>query len=189
MENALIVTKSEKSAGLFSEILSAASIEKIVVAASCAEARRLLMERDFGIIVVNAPLPDETGEALSRHIAQQGYSQVILMVASEYFDAVSAVCEDDGVLTIAKPINKSVFWSALKLARAAQSRLTRAQAENRKLKQKIDDIRIIDRAKCLLISHLNMHENDAHKHIERQAMDMRITKREVAERILKTYGN
>jgi len=189
MKNALVVTSSEKSAAYFTELLSAASIGQIVVLPSCGEARRLLLERDFDLVIINAPLRDESGESLSRHIAAKGMTQVILVVASEYYDAVSAICENDGVLTIAKPNNRAVFWSALKLARAAQSRLTRIQAENSELKQKIEDIRIVDRAKCILIAHLNMSEQEAHRYIEKQAMDMRMSKRVIAEEILKTYEN
>jgi len=187
MESALIVSNKEKSTAYFTEILGAASIEHIVALKSCGEARRLLLERDFDLVIINAPLRDESGERLSRHIAIKGMAQVILVVASEYFDAVSAACENDGVLTISKPISRAVFWSVLKLARAAQSRLARVQAENSKLKQKIEDIRIIDRAKCILISYMNMSEQEAHRYIEKQAMDMRLSKRSIAEGILKTY--
>lgn len=102
---------------------------------------------------------------------------------------ISAVCEDDGILVISKPINKAVFWSALKLARSAQNQLKRIQDENSRLKQKIEDIRIIDRAKCILISHLGMSEQEAHRYIEKQAMDMRVARRVIAMGILKTYEN
>ena len=77
----------------------------------------------------------------------------------------------------------------LKLTGSMQNRLKRIQAENSKLKQKIEDIRIIDRAKCLLISYLNMSEQEAHRYIEKQAMDMRFTRRMVAEEILNTYDS
>jgi Response regulator with putative antiterminator output domain len=187
MESALIVTPTEKSTAFFTDILGAASIKHIAALNSCGEARRLLLERNFDLVLVNAPLRDESGENLARHIAVKGTAQVILVVANEYFDAVSAICENDGVLTISKPMNRAVFWSALKLARAAQSRFARMQAENNKLKQKIEDIRIVDRAKCILISYLKMSEQEAHRYIEKQAMDMRSSKREIAEGILKTY--
>ena len=189
MESALIVSHTEKSIAFFTEILSAASINSVSVISSCAEARRLLLDRSFDLVIINAPLCDESGESLSIHIAARCTSQVILVVKNKYFDVVSAACEAAGVLTVSKPINRSVFWSAMHLAKAAQSRLTCMQSENRKLKQKIDDIRIIDRAKYILISYLNMDENEAHRHIEKQAMDTRQTKRAVAELILKTYEN
>jgi len=189
MENALVVSCVEKSTALFTEMLSVASINQIVAVKSAGEARRLLLERVFDLVIVNAPLRDESGEDLSRYIASISATQVILVVKNEYFDAVSAACENDGVLTISKPLNSSIFWSTLKIAGSAQSRLRRMQDENDKLKQRIEDIRIIDRAKFLLITYLNMSEQEAHRYIEKQAMDMRSKKRSVAEGILKTYDN
>jgi response regulator NasT len=187
MDNVLIVSCSDKATEFITELLDAAGYLQIAVSESCAQARRLLLARDFDLLIINAPLKDESGESLARQVASKGSSQVMLAVGSEHFDAVSAICEDDGVLTISKPVNRAVFWSALKLAKSAQSRLKRAHAENAKLKQKIEDIRIADRAKCLLISYMGMSEQEAHRYIEKQAMDMRCTKREVAEGILKTY--
>jgi len=189
MDGALIVSTAEKGVDLIAGLLNEAGFHQIVTSRSGGEARRLLLDRTFDLVIVNAPLSDESGEALSREIALQGLSQVMLVVKSEFFDAVAAVCEDDGVLTIAKPVNKTVFWSALKLARAAQNRLKRVHAENAKLERKIEEIRIVDRAKCLLISYVNMSEEDAHRFIEKQAMDLRSTKRAVAENILKSYDS
>ncbi len=189
MESALIVSCTKKNSAFFTEMLSAASLNQIVTLQSCGEARRLLLECNFDLVIINAPLHDESGENLARHIASKGISQVILVVNSEYFEEVSAVTEDDGVLTITKPIDRAVFWSALKLAKSAQNRIKLMQAKNSKLKQKIEDIRIVDLAKCILISYLSLSEQQAHRYIEKQAMDMRTTKRAVAEGILKTYEN
>ena len=189
MESAMIVSISEKGTAFIEEMLSLVSIRNVTTLHSCGEARRKLLEKDFDLVVVNAPLRDEFGESLSRYIVSKGASQVILLVKSELFDEVSAACEEDGVLTISKPVTGAVFWSALKLAGSAQNRLKRVHAENSKLKQKIEDIRIIDRAKYMLISHLKLSEQEAHRHIEKQAMDMRITKRAVAEELLKRYEN
>ena len=187
MESALIVARTGNSISYFSEILNADSYKQIVALPSCGEARRLLLERYFDLVIINTPLQDESGENLSRYIASQGDSQVILVVKSEYFDEISAITENDGVLVVAKPINRNIFWTTLKLAKAAQIRFKKMQTENEKLKQKIEDIRIIDRAKCILISHLNISEQEAHRFMEKQAMDMRTTRRAIAEEVLKTY--
>ena len=189
MESALIVSCTEKGTEFFTEALTADSCEQIASLSSCSEARRMLLERDFDLVIVNAPLKDESGESLSRHIASKGISQVILLVKSEYFDEISAATEQEGVLVIAKPINRQMFWTTLKLAKSVQSRLQRMQAESGKLKQKIEDIRIIDHAKCILIAHLSISEQQAHRFIEKQAMDMRATRRSVAEQIIKTYSD
>ena len=183
------MSHKEKSTAFFADMLKSVSCGVIVTVTTCGEARRKLLDRDFDLCIINAPLQDESGEMLSRHIASQGVSQVILCVKSEYYDEVSASVEDFGVITVSKPINKTFFWSALKIAKAALNKMKSLQAENNKLTKKIEDIRIIDRAKCILISHLGMNEQQAHKYIEKQAMDMRITKRAIAEGILKTYEN
>ena len=186
---ALIIAGSEKIIKLFTDALITASVNQITVLASAGEARRTLLEKDFDIIIIDAPLADETGENLARHIAVKGLSQVILAVNSEFYDEVRTVCQEDGVLTIPKPFDKAFFWSALSLAISVSSRLKRMRDENAKLKQKIEDIRIIDRAKYALISYLSLTEKEAHRFIEKQAMDLRSTKRVIAEEILKTYAN
>jgi response regulator NasT len=76
------------------------------------------------------------------------------------------------------------------MAKSTHSRIKRIQSEkDGQLKQKIEDIRVINRAKWILISYMNMNEQEAHRFIEKQAMDMRTTRRTVAEGILKTYEN
>lgn len=189
MESALIVSSYEKNAALFSEMLHAASIQYIVTLGTCGEARCLLMEREFDLVIIDAPLQDESGESLAQHIAEKGMMQVILLVKSEFFEEISAATENYGVLTVCKPIQKSMFWSALKFARSTATRLKNMQAENHKLKQKIEDIRIVDRAKCVLVAQFAMTEQEAHRYIEKKAMDERATKRAVAEEILALYEN
>ena len=55
------------------------------------------------------------------------------------------------------------------------------------LEEKMMEIKIVNRAKWTLINSLNMSEDDAHRYIEKQAMDRCISKREIAEEILRTY--
>lgn len=189
LENALIISNLEKSTEFFIDMAKSISCEKIVTVKTCGEARRLLLERDFDLCIINAPLQDESGENLSKHISSNGIGQVILCVKSEYYEEMSAIVEDYGVITISKPINKNLFWSTLKLAKATLNKMKVLQKENDRLTQKIADIRITSRAKVILMSCYNMSEQEAHKYIEKQAMDMRITKRAFAEEILKTYEN
>ena len=55
------------------------------------------------------------------------------------------------------------------------------------VEEKMEEIRIVNRAKWLLISELKMDEPQAHRYIEKQAMDRCISKKEVAEEIIRTY--
>lgn len=187
MDSALIISYSEKSVDYLIGVLNQANVIHIATTNNAGEARRLLIENDFDLCIINAPLPDEFGEGLARNIASKGISEVILIVKAEYFEDVSAKVEDYGIITLSNPINKALLWSALKLTQATHKKVRSMQSENKKLIQKIEDIRIIDRAKCILISHLSMTEPESHRYIEKQAMDMRLTRREVAEELLKTY--
>jgi response regulator NasT len=187
MESALIVSNSEKDTALYTGFLNAASIPQVASAQSCDNARRLIIRQDFDLIIVDSPLVDESGETFSKNTASKGVSQVILLVKSDLFNAASAACENGGVLTISKPLNHELFWSALSLAKSVQNRIKHIQAENVQLKQKIEDIHIIDRAKWILISDMKMSEHEAHRYIEKQAMDMRSSRRIIAENILKRY--
>ncbi len=189
MENVMIVSSSDKGVLYISEMLNSALVCIITAVRSGSEARRMLLERDFDLVIINAPLRDETGESLALHVASKEFTQVILLVKREFFEVMSAVCENEGILTVSKPVNKYIFMSALSLARSAYNKLRKVHHENDQLRKKIEDIRIVDRAKCILISLFNMSEKEAHRYIEKQAMDMRITKRAVAERIIKTYEN
>lgn len=189
MENALIVTSSEKSVAYLANFLTEAAIPNISVAANAGEARRMLVEQDFDLCIINAPLSDEFGERLAQRVAETSFSEVIMLVKSDYFNEISDKVEDYGVITVAKPIHRLLLWDALKLVQAAHKRLLSIQQQNKKLLQKIEDIRIIDRAKCILISHFSMTEPEAHRYIEKQSMDIRLTRREVAEEIIRTYEN
>lgn len=189
MESALIVSSSEKITAALTEMLTQASVTDVTTVTDGGEARRILIEKDYDLYIINTPLTDEFGESLALNIASKEISVVILIVRAELADEISHRVEDYGVITVSKPISRALFWNALKLASATHKKLLAIHNENKKLIQKIEDLRIIDRAKCLLISHFSMSEPEAHRFIEKQAMDMRITRRKVAEQILRTYEN
>ena len=144
---------------------------------------------NYDICIINTPLPDESGGELACKISEENGCQVLMLVKAELYEAVAENVEQNGVIVLSKPINRALFWSAIKLAQAAQARMQRIENQNKKLLQKIEDIKVIDRAKCVLVGYLNMSEVQAHRYIEKHAMDLRQTKREVAEDVLKTYDN
>ncbi len=187
MKSALIVTNNEKSAAFIAEQLSAFSITDITVAATGAQARKMVIEQDFDLVIINSPLSDETGESLARRIALKELSQVILIVKSEIFEMVSSVCENDGVLTVAKPLSREMFRQALYLVKASRVKLLKMQSENESLKQKIETIKLVDRAKRILMSTCKMSEQEAHRYIEKKAMDTRMSRRVIAERMIRDY--
>ena len=68
-----------------------------------------------------------------------------------------------------------------------RERLRGLEKKNATIEEKMEEIRLVNRAKWLLIGELNMTEQEAHRYIEKQAMDRCVTKRAIAEQILSTY--
>ena len=95
--------------------------------------------------------------------------------------------EARGALVLQKPLNKALFLRTVRLAMVARRRLLEIKTENAGLHHKIEEIRLIDRAKCVLIQYLGLTEPQAHRYIEKQAMDRRVSRREVAAGILAAY--
>ena len=187
MESALIVSYSDKGLDVIVNLLRSISCKKISTAKTCGEARRLSTENSFDLYIINSPVYTESGELLAKELVTRGTSQVIMIVKNDVYDAMSRQVENAGIITISKPLNKMTLWTTLKLVLATHSRLLLMQHQNLKLSNKIDDIKLVDRAKCILISHLNMSESEAHKFIEKKAMDKRVSRKEIAKNILKTY--
>lgn len=187
MPDAIIVSASSKSSVYLKDMLIQASYSDIKVFANAGEVRRFFTDDHCSICIINAPLTDETGELLASDISSSGYAMVILIIDAAYYEEVSEKVENSGVMTISKPVNKALLWNTVKVAKAASFRLDDMRDENLKLTKRIEDIRVIDRAKYILISNMSMTESQAHRYIEKQAMDSRMTRRKVAERILRTY--
>lgn len=189
LDSVLIVSSSNKAREFFIEVLSKNSYGEVVTVTNGGEARRLLVERIFDLCIINSPLIDEFGDEFAKDIVSSSIGQVIIVVRNDIYDEISEKVEEYGIITIAKPMNRTIFWSVLKIANATYNKIYKLKKENNKLLQKIEDIKMIDRAKCILIQYLNMTESEAHRYIEKQAMDMRTTRKTIAEGILRTYEN
>ncbi len=187
MERVLIVSSPKNKIPDVLELLRHAFYSEIAVLENGGEARRLLLERSFDLCIIHTPLPDEFGEGLAMDIVADSITQVILIVKSELLDVLAQQAEMNGIFIVERAVDKDGFWSVLRMAGAVYNRLCSLKTENKKLVQSIEDMRMITRAKCLLIERMKMSEAEAHKYIEKQAMDRRLTKRAVAERILKTF--
>ena len=71
--------------------------------------------------------------------------------------------------------------------RVFRERLRRQEEKQVSVEEKITEIRLVNRAKWLLIERLGMRETDAHRYIEKQAMDQRVSRRKIAESVIQTY--
>lgn len=187
MDTALLLSGSEKGAALLSGLLSASNPTTLTLVKSGSEARRLLLNGTFSQIVINTPLTDEFGTDTAIFAARTTTSGVVLLVKSELADELCAKLSDEGIAVVGKPVSKAVLHQALRLSLASHKRLSGLREENLRLHGKLAELQLIGRAKCVLIEHLKLTEPQAHRYLEKQAMDMRITREEAARAILQTY--
>ena len=182
----LVAGANDKTFALLQTLLPASSYEPPMRAGSAGEAKRMVMDCTVDIAILNAPMRDEFGSQLAVDLARDNVG-VVLLVPGESYDQVCFQVEDEGVLTLSKPLTQQTLQSAIRLATALRGKLLRMDQKSRALQEKMADIRTVNRAKWLLIEQLRMTESEAHYYIERQAMDMRLSRREVAENIIRSY--
>ena len=177
----LIVSGADKFFDYVNEMLPTDEFE---IEEKNAKYREIFHKSD--ILIINTPLPDDFGVELALELSDTTMG-ILLLVKNDMYDQTAFKVEDSGILTLGKPCQRQSFYASVKLLAALSSRLSRMEMKNRSLREKMEDIRMVNRAKWLLIENLNMTEKDAHHYIEKQAMDMRFTRREVAENIVRTY--
>ena len=189
LKNALLISHSEQSAVSLSQLLKSEGYTEISVCQTSQEAKELAKGGVFDLICVNAPLEKENGIELSKYFAGTTRSSVVIIVPQRNADYVNDALTEHGVLVIAKPVNKHLFHHFLQFTECFKMRMFRVIEENEKLKHMVADMKIINRAKFLLITCLNMSEDQAHRYLEKQAMDLRTSKLEVAKQVIRTYEN
>lgn len=184
---ALLALGGEKYLPQWERLLGECGFPQVERAASGGEARRLLLCGDWDLLLIAAPLPDEFGHDLAQDAGEQGLP-VLLCVKAERWEEVSARVCGAGVMTLARPFSRGMFAQAVGMLRAARARAAQLERENGKLRQKLEELRLVSRAKCLLVEYLHVDEEGAHKYIERAAMEERKSRRAVAEEIIGEYG-
>lgn len=183
----LIVSASIKAEDYLRDILSGGSFAPVASAKSVSEAKRLQLENQYDIVIINTPLPDDFGIEFAEQLCEDSSVGVLLFVKNELFEQVSCKVEDYGVLTFSRPGSRQSITQAVRLIAATHNRLAAFERKAVKLEAKMKEIRLINRAKWLLIDRFNMSEAEAHKYIEKTAMDNCVKRGEIAENIIRTY--
>lgn len=187
-QSVLIVSGNEKGADFIREILPKSEFYPVTAVGNAGEAKRILVQNVFDIVIVNTPLPDEFGTEFAIGLSDETYTGILLLVKSELFEQIVYAAEPYGILTVSKPIPRQALYRIVKLSAATRRRLQRLERRNESLKEKMNEIRIVNRAKWILIRERGMDEEKAHRYIEKTAMDTRSARKEIAEEIIRTYG-
>ncbi|MBR6258903.1 MAG: ANTAR domain-containing protein [Oscillospiraceae bacterium] len=183
----LVVSAAEKLNTALLSLLPEARFSPVRVVTSVSAARRLLGERDFDFVIVNSPLPDDVGTRFAVDAGTSAGTVALMLIRAEIHDEVQDKVAEHGVFTLPKPVTKTVMLLALDWMSSTRERLRRLEKKTLSVEEKMEEIRVVNRAKWVLISELKMEEPQAHRYIEKQAMDRCVPRRVVAEEVIRTY--
>ncbi|MBR4762181.1 MAG: ANTAR domain-containing protein [Clostridia bacterium] len=184
----LIVSAAEKFNSAVPEIFSVPLFSPVSTVTNISAAKRAMVERNFDIVVINSPLPDDYGLRFAIDTVTS-YNAVVLFLArtEQYEDTYSRLAEH-GVFMLQKPTSRAVLEIASGWLISARERIRKTERKTLSIEEKMEEIRLVNRAKWLLIGELKMTEPDAHRYIEKQAMDRCVPRRLIAEEIINTYS-
>ena len=183
----LLVSASEKFNTATLPLLPSTDYWPVTVAKSVGEARRILINTPFDLILVNAPLPDDMGVDFAVEACTESDAGVLLLIRSDLYEETYYKVLPFGVITRPKPTSTQMVSQSLRVLCAIRERLRGMRRHQATVEEKIEELRLVNRAKWLLIECLHMTEADAHRYITRQAMEQRSSKKEIAENIIRTY--
>ena len=157
----------------------------IEVIDSISKAKRLVLDKEFDIIIVNSPVIDDFG--LDFSIEQSLDCGILMFVKPEIEAEIYYKTYQYGILTLTKPSSKSILLQSLRLLSSAIAKKELIYTKPKNINERLEEIKIINTAKLLLIEYKHFTEDEAHKYIEKRAMDFRQTKIKVAKKIIDEY--
>ena len=184
----LIVSAAESFNDALSALLPNSKYSPTHFVSNISAAKRALAERAFDFVIINSPLPDDIGTRFAIDTGSSKETVVLLMVRAELQAEIYDKVAEHGVFVLPKPTSKPTMAIALSWLSSAREKLRKTEKKTLSIEEKMEEIRIVNRAKWLLISELKMDEQGAHRYIEKQAMDRCVSKKVVAEEIIKTYS-
>ncbi len=158
-------------------------------AGNSGQARRMLLDTPFDLVLINTPLEDDFGIRLAMDACSDSMAEVLLFVRSEKLEGIRDKMREAGVMTVGKPAPTSVVKQSLDMMCAQRERLRRLEKKQVSIDEKMQEIRLINRAKWALIENRKMSETDAQHWIEHEAMNRRKTKSEIAQELISLQEN
>ena len=158
--------------------------------------KRALGQMDHGLpqpgTAGHAPQAKEDGDhggsdQCARKMAETAEAVFLLLVRQEAYGAAWRTLQKHGVCVMTWPMEQAVLTQTLRNLLLLKKSMQTMQAQTDQLRSQLQDLKRIQKAKGLLMRQLGMTEQDAHRWIEKAAMDRCVKKREIAETIIRMY--
>jgi response regulator NasT len=153
-------------------------------AADGAEMVRTVLEQKPDILVFDIHMPAMDGLEALRRIYEQEIIAAVAITADRDLDLVRRAMEEHVLAYLVKPVEEHQIGPALQVAWARFQELRSLSTENTSLRQTLENRKVVERAKGVLMKRQRLTESDAYRRIQRAAMNRRQTMLSIAQGIL-----
>jgi response regulator NasT len=151
------------------------------------QAVALVNEHRPDLVVLDVKMPKLDGISAAAQIAEQRIAPVVILTAFSQRELVERARDAGAMAYVVKPFGKDDLVHAIEMARSRFAELQLLEAEVADLTERLETRKLVDRAKGILQEALGVSEPDAFRWIQKTAMDLRLSMRDVAEGVV-THG-
>ena len=139
------------------------------------------------LVILDVKMPVLDGISAAERIASQRIAPVVILTAFSQRDLVERAREAGAMAYLVKPFEKRDLVPAVEMARSRFAELQQLEAEVADLTERLETRKQVDRAKAIIQETLGVSEPDAFRWIQKTAMDLRLSMRDVAQGVI-THG-
>jgi response regulator NasT len=136
------------------------------------------------LVILDIKMPRLDGLAAAERVAQQRIAPVVILTAFSQRDLVDRAREAGAMAYLVKPFSKTDLVPAIEMAVSRFAELRQLEQEVADLGEQLATRKALDRAKGVLQQQLGLSEPEAFRWIQKTAMDLRLSMREVAEGVV-----
>ena len=148
------------------------------------EALAMARELDPDLVVMDVKMPKVDGITAAATIAEERIAAVVMLTAFSQRELIERAREAGAMAYVVKPFDASDVVPAIEIAMARFAEIRAVEAEVADLEERFASRKAVDQAKGLLQEGLGLSEPEAFRWIQKTAMDLRKSMREVAEGVI-----
>ena len=136
------------------------------------------------ILLINFDMPDMTGLEASRIVGDENLCSIILLVNSDQREFCIGRVEDYDITMFVKPINRIALLSTIDTVVQSRIRIRKLSDELFTLKRGMEERKLVERAKGILMKKKSISEAEAYRRIQKMSMDSRVSMKDIAQKIV-----
>jgi two-component system, response regulator PdtaR len=166
------------------EMLTEEGYDVVGEAGDGQEAIRLAEEHRPDLVILDVKMPILDGIAAAEHVARERIAPVVMLTAFSQRELVERARDAGAMAYLVKPFNVTDLVPAIELAVSRFQELAQLEAEVAGLTDRLETRKAVDRAKGVLQQQLSLSEPAAFRWIQKTAMDLRLSMRQVAQGVI-----